>query len=174
MALVHYCVDMVIPLSMSHKLRGIVYHPQSMRHRLWMNNLPASNRLTNIASLNMSVRHWTLSDLLLKQRKLFPYIFIAMSLLGALPAIYFAGSHKRRTQEMRFSNDSDVNHKLYSIIYALSSIITDFVWESSKDQCSFVMSGLEETLTETLSGLFEFLLRFLPMMLVTCWWWRHF
>ena len=39
-----------------------------------------------------------LTDLLLKQRQLFPYIFIAMSLLGALPAIYFAGSHKRRTQ----------------------------------------------------------------------------
>ena len=25
-----------------------------------------------------------------------------MSLLGALPAIYFAGSHKRRTQGLRF------------------------------------------------------------------------
>ena len=83
-----------------------------MAHNLWEHNLPASNRLSNIRSSNVP-------DLLLKQRKLFPYIFIAMSLLGALPAIYFAGSHKRRTQGMRFSNESDVNHTLYSIIYTV-------------------------------------------------------
>ena len=46
--------------------------------------------------------NFELVEPIVETKKLFPYIFIAMSLLGALPAIYFAGSHKRRTQGLEF------------------------------------------------------------------------
>ena len=94
---------------MADSLSLTVYETKIMAHNVWEHNLPASNRLLNIRSSNVP-------DLLLKQRKLFPYIFIAMSLLGALPAIYFAGSHKRRTQGMRFSSDFDVIHTFIGIM----------------------------------------------------------
>ena len=88
----------------------------------------------------------------MKQRQLFPYIFIAMSLLGALPAIYFAGSHKRRTQGWDSQTVLETfKHNLFL------SIATNSVRKSTKDHCSFIMSGLEETLTETLAGKFELL-----------------
>ena len=125
-----------------------------MIHRLWVKDYGYIAifywAFKRVIILNLSNPFW-------KQRKLFPYIFIAMSLLGALPAIYFAGSHKRRTQGLEFFNCPKIiytvtgmNHTLF-----LSSIFTNFVWKSTKDHCSFIMSGLEETLTETISGLFE-------------------
>ena len=171
MALEQYCVDMVIPISWR-----IVYL-LSMRHRLWLIIYEC------ITCFEPAIKHSIIerAGLIVETKKVISIHFHRNVIIGCITCNLFRRftqkTYPRNEILLRFWRHSYINLCEYNengIIILLSSIITDIVWESCKDHCSFIMSGLEETLTETLSGLFEFLLRLLPrMMLVTCWL-RHF